>query len=422
MINLTPYIRSLDNKTFAVFGLARSGLSTVRALVEGGATVIAYDDRDSAQDAARKMGARISPMDVDTLKDCEAVILSPGVPLTHPDPHAVVKAAHAAGVAIISDIELLYRTLPDATYIGITGTNGKSTTTALVHHILAHIGYDSQCGGNIGVPVMDLDVPRGDGAFVLELSSYQLDLCDTFTADIAVLLNITPDHIDRHGDMAGYTKSKMRIFKGAAYTIKPDDLHIYKSALTVNDRLGDDFPTLAGVHNLENAAAALAICRRMGAPDDAIIDAMKYFGGLAHRQFLVREINGVKYINDSKATNAVAAITALSSYNDIIWIAGGREKDGGLEGTQDLLPRVRHAFLIGEAADNFSAFLTKQNVAYTICGTLSQSLKAAHTLAQATINEPSTPVVLLSPACSSFDQFPSYEHRGDAFVAEVRAL
>jgi UDP-N-acetylmuramoylalanine--D-glutamate ligase len=432
MIDLTPYIAGQDHKNFAVFGLARSGLSTIKALIHAGAHVTAYDDRDSARAQAKKLGAQISPLDEQVLNSCAALILAPGVPLTHPAPHPVVKAAQAAGCPIISDIELLYRAYPSATYIGITGTNGKSTTTALVDHILKTNDRDSQCGGNIGVPVMDLNLPDEGGAFVLELSSYQLDLCDRFSADIAVLLNITPDHLDRHGDMANYTTSKMRIFKGASVRIAPqliilntDDcqwtaLESRKEILRAaqDDSLGPDFPALPGHHNLENAAAALAICETMGLTHDQIIAAMKTFPGLIDRQFLVRTINGIKYVNDSKGTNAMATINALSSYEDIFWIAGGRAKDGGLEGTQAYLPRIKHAYLIGEAAEAFAAFLEKHNTPYTIDKTLDKAIDHAHKDAQTY----GKGVVLLSPACSSFDQFPSYAHRGQAFVDHVQKL
>lgn len=426
MIDLTHYVATQTNKTFAVFGLARSGLSTIKALIHADAKVIAYDDNIEAQNKARALGAEITPLTESVLEQCASLILAPGVPLTHPEPHDVVKAAQAADTEIISDIELLYRAYPACTYVGITGTNGKSTTTALIDHILTANGLDSKCGGNIGIPVMELTPPDERGAFVLELSSYQLDLCDRFTADIAVLLNITPDHLDRHGGMEGYTVSKMRIFEGAKHKIKPENLTTYKNLLRCEGRndLGPDFKTLPGEHNLENAAAALAVCRIMGVDDGQIIAAMKSFAGLPHRQFLVRTINGIQYVNDSKATNAEAASKALSSYDDIFLIAGGRIKDGGLKGIEAYLNRLHHVYLIGEATEDFSAFLTAHDVPHTKSGTLHNAINGAHEAAQAFIqtHPDKHPVVLLSPACASFDQFASYEHRGDDFVNIVKGL
>jgi UDP-N-acetylmuramoylalanine--D-glutamate ligase len=441
-------------KPFAVFGLARSGLSVIRTLTSQGIKVYANDDAEGGRSAARHLGAKVETLTPEILKSCAALILAPGVPLHFPAPHPVVAAARAAGIETICDVELLLRMPHGRKVIGITGTNGKSTTTALVHHVLKACGVDAVMGGNIGVPVFDMAMQRENGVFVLELSSYQLDLMPRGHIDVALLLNITPDHLDRHGSMENYAAAKARIFAGPGVAIiGVDDLYSKNIAAAVQKsaerkiqtlhiggepsdanafvtegvlyvdgvRIADfnEILNIKGAHNHQNAAACFLIGRALGLKDEAVLRAMQNFKGLAHRQYPVRRIGHVTYINDSKATNAEAAEKALSAFENIFWIAGGRAKDGGLNGLQSLMPRIKRAFLIGEAADDFAQWLDACGVSYEVSGTLEQAVKAAHQAAQQSGREA---VVLLSPACASFDQFTSYEQRGDQFAALVKAL
>lgn len=463
MIDLRPFVSTLDNAPVAVLGLGLSGMACVRACIAAGATVHAWDDDVQKREKAKDIGATIN--DLEQMEGYACLILSPGIPLHFPLLHPVVENARAAGVEIIGDIELLHRANHGLKTIGITGTNGKSTTTALIGHILTRAGLHPAVGGNIGTAVMDMELSKA-GAIVLELSSYQLDLCVDFSPDIAVHLNLSPDHIDRHGDMQGYIDAKMRIFKGAGdAVIGIDDKeslgmmarvqelglrHVYgissarmlAQGVYVKDGLLYDVMTgegstnkdtpiaslsscsnLLGVHNHQNAAAAYAVCRLMGIKAGTIMAGMESYPGLAHRMFLVRSINGIAYINDSKATNADAAGKALASYRNIYWILGGRPKAGGLDGLEPLMERVHAAFVIGEAASEFSAWLKNYAVTVTSCADLKQALKSAHHLAQASRGEPGGGgVVLLSPACASFDQFRSFEHRGEVFTDLVMAL
>lgn len=453
MIRLTQYA----NSTVAVFGLARSGLSAVRALKAGGARVVAWDD-EGAKRALLSEEDLQDPATLDWAK-VAALVLSPGVPFTHPTPHPAVQAAQAAGVPIISDIELLGQAAPKATYIGITGTNGKSTTTALIGHILRSAGRRVQIGGNIGTPVLDLNLFDADGIYVLELSSYQLDITPTLVFDIAVLLNITPDHIDRHGDMAGYVAAKRRVFAGqkagSVAVIGVDDpptaaiaaelshtspakivplslrQHIPEGLTVDRGRLYEgqnhtptfdlnNIAALPGAHNWQNAAAAVAIAKALGLESQEIWKGLVSFPGLVHRMELIGECNGVKFINDSKATNADAAARALACYDTIYWIAGGRAKDGGIDALKAWFPRIRRAFLIGEAAASFAETLTASGVKHEISGDLERAVKAAYQAASAD-NIPGA-VVLLSPACASFDQFRDFEERGGAFRVSAQTI
>ncbi len=443
--------RTFKNKTVAVFGLGNSGLSTAKCLLEGGAKVIAWDDNDDRRNAAQKLGASVTMFTEAVMKEAVALVLSPGVPLTHPEPHPVVEMATAAGVSIIGDVEIFLKERRGGRVVGITGTNGKSTTTALIHHMFAHAGRSVAMGGNIGTPVMDLPELSDDGIYVLELSSYQLDLTPSWQADAAVLLNITPDHLDRHGDMAGYAAVKKKVFQhqqdGSFAVLNADDAlctqiardiaseaeaqqilistkqRLSNGVSVLNGLLEDasspnhiwqtdisDIETLRGQHNWQNAAAAVAVCRAMGLSDHEIASGLNSFGGLAHRMEFITEKDGVKYINDSKATNADAAEKSLSAYDNIYWIVGGRGKAGGIAPLAPLFERVTHAYLIGEDASNFALTLEGQ-VPYTVCGTLDKAVADAS--AAATSNAPAT--VLLAPAAASFDQFPSFEARGDRF-------
>lgn len=433
MKEFAAYLQTLKGRPVAVFGLARSGLSSIRTLKAAGAEVIAWDDDEKARDKAAALGATIEQLYEANLKPCAFLLLAPGVPLNHPAPHPVVKAARVAGTEVICDIELFSRVYDNIRTIGVTGTNGKSTTTALIHHIIKASGRPTVMGGNIGVPVFDLEI-KNKPFVVLELSSYQLDLCPEFRPEISVLLNITPDHIDRHGNLDNYAAAKARMFEGEGVAIigSGDDPsrkimkqvktagHRHVIAFSVKDDVEKikDNVMLKGEHNLQNAIAAYHACSAAALSDEEIFAGMRTFPGLAHRQFPVRTINNVTYINDSKATNAEAASKALASYDNIYWIAGGRPKEGGLGGLERLAGRVRESFLIGEAMDDFAIWMKKNNITHHKNKTLDAAVRAAHMAAQK--NPPAT--ILLSPACASFDQFSSYEERGDAFTNIVNDL
>jgi UDP-N-acetylmuramoylalanine--D-glutamate ligase len=432
----------LKGSSFVVLGLARSGLATVRALKAAGIDCVAWDDNAASRETAAKIGVPVvEPASIGWSR-AAALIISPGIPSHLPKPHPVAAAARAAGKKIICDIELLARAQPKAGFVGITGTNGKSTTTALIGHILAEAGRRCEVGGNIGRGALDLAPLGSGGVYVLELSSYQLELLDTFRANVAVWLNITPDHIDRHGDMAGYVTAKENIFArqqpGDCAVIGIDDQPsravydkmVARSGIAavpvalerpvaggVSFRAGmlidadgytvdfSDVPTLPGDHNAQNAACAWAACRWLDVPREKIVAGLKSYP--------------VVYVNDSKATNADATARALSSYRDIYWILGGQAKEGGVAPLAPWFDRIRHAFLIGEAAELFAGQL-EGKLAYSRCGDLQSALDAAHQRAQREAH--GTAVVLLSPACASWDQWKSYEHRGDAFRAMARAL
>ena len=446
MINLNIF----EGKRIAVMGLGLSGLVVGEALCAGGADVLAWDDDPMRRDAASARGVPVVELDGADWSEIEALVLSPGIPHTFPEPNPVAQRAKDAGVDIVGDIELLVRARPEARYIGITGTNGKSTTTALIGHILTVAGRDCAIGGNLGRPALELDSLDADGVYILEMSSYQLELTPSVRFDIAVLLNISPDHLDRHGGMAGYIAAKQLIFEQqdpdgiAIVGVDDDDAKglfdrlicarysgvmpvsaesavssgVYADGPILIDacdgeprrvRSLDGIETLSGAHNAQNAAAAYAAARAVGVASDVIAAALESYPGLPHRQQLVAVIDGVRYVNDSKATNPEAAAKALSSYNDIYWIAGGRAKEGGLEVLHPYLPRVRRAFLIGEAAERLAGHFVG-HVDTEICGDLETAVAAAAVAADG-----KKAVVLLSPACASFDQFASFERRGEAF-------
>jgi UDP-N-acetylmuramoylalanine--D-glutamate ligase len=456
MIEVTAFA----NEKVAVLGLARSGLAAAHALKRGGAAVLAWDDAPERRAAAAAAGLPVVALDESTVSNAKALVLSPGIPHTHPKPHPVAELARGAHVEIIGDIELLARTCRAARYVGVTGTNGKSTTTALIGHILAATGHKVAIGGNLGTPALALPPLGADGIYVLEMSSYQLELTESLTFDIAVLLNITPDHLERHGGMEGYIGAKRRIFarqeKPQAAVIGIDDdpsrdlvmdvaatgaqTIIMISAETramggvyvengwlIDDMSGDAFPMLdlrelaplPGKHNWQNVVAAYAACRSLGIADLDIPAAMQSFPGLPHRQELVATIDGVRYVNDSKATNADAAGKALACYDEVYWIAGGVAKAGGIASLAPLFSRIRHAFVIGSASDDFAATLGDA-VPVTRAGDLATAIAAARTTAVAEARPDA--VVLLSPACASFDQFRDFEERGDRFRALVEAL
>lgn len=456
MIDLSTY----RGQTIAVMGLGASGLVAARALQRGGAIVRAWDDQESSRTAAADDGIPISDLAGDSWDGIDALVLSPGIPHTYPTPHPVAARAKEHGCAIIGDIELLAKAQPAARYVGITGTNGKSTTTALIGHILNHAGRTIDIGGNLGMPALDLAPMDEDGIYVLEMSSYQLELTSPIPFDIAVMLNVTADHLDRHGGMNGYVAAKKRIFDGQgarhaavvgiddeicqsiADALRDDEtrrvipisgdhrvsLGVYAIDRFLYDDMDgdnvpvlslDEVPTMPGTHNAQNASAAYAVARVLDVDPSVIVEAIRSYPGLAHRQQLAAEIDGIRYVNDSKATNAEAAARALSSYEHIYWIAGGLAKEGGLDAAAPYFPRIRHAFLIGEASDDFARSLVGQ-VAATQCGVLETAIHAAHAMAQRDGNPDA--VVLLSPACASFDQFPNFEERGNSFCRTVAAL
>lgn len=460
MIDAKKFLQSLNNKPIAVYGLGLSGLSTAISLKTAGANVYAWDENEEKRYQAAQSGIEITSFTDDDLSEYSALVLSPGIPLHFPVPHDIVKKARDSNVEIISDIEILHRCHHGLKTIGITGTNGKSTTTALIHHILNENKIKNVMGGNIGKPVLDMNLPS-KGAIVLELSSYQLDLCPTFRPDISVLLNITPDHLDRHGTMENYIAAKERIFEGRGIAVcSIDDLpsksihdrifaggHRNLNTISIGmslengacvqdgvlyycleghkNKVGNlgGLPTLMGSHNHQNICAAYCVCREMGVSDINFMKSLKTYPGLPHRQFLCRVINGVAYINDSKATNVDAAIKAISCYKNIYLIAGGRAKEGGLSGLEDYAGHIAHAFLIGEAMDDFAGWMQKIGVPHTKSFSMDIAVLEAHKMAQSKRGEPGeAPTVLLSPACASWDQFQNFEHRGDVFQALVSSL
>ena len=447
----------LANKRIAVLGLGRSGYNAARSLMAGKAVVMAWDDDAKRRKTCAAGGMPIvDPAGLDWSK-MDMLVLSPGIPHRFPKPHPVAQAARDVGVPIVSDVELLARARPDATFIGITGTNGKSTTTSLIGHILESAGCKVAVGGNLGTPALTLPALGADGVYVLEMSSYQLEITPSPVFDVALLLNISPDHLDRHGGMTGYIAAKRAIFHGARTAIVGiDDEHsrAIRAALAQSDgiktipvsgidatpggvyveadQLIDDMGgraervadltqarALPGVHNGQNAAAAYAAVRAIDVGRDSAVRGIQTFPGLAHRQELIATIRGVRYINDSKATNADATARALACYDTIYWVAGGVAKEGGIDSLGPLHPRIAHAFLIGAAAEPFGRTLAG-HVPATQSGDLATAVRQAHTMAQQSPNKPA--VVLLSPACASFDQFDNFEARGEAFRTLVLAL
>lgn len=455
MIDLSPIKEQLQGKPILVVGLGKSGLSVFEACRKAGIETALWDDNPEGCKQAESMGAKLADPAAADFSTYAFLCLAPGIPLTHPKPHLAVEKAQAAGIEIIGDIELFHRAKPKARTICITGTNGKSTTTALVGHILRETGTPSTVGGNIGEAAMTLPDLEGGAIYVFEMSSYQADLCTTFQPGISILINLSADHIDRHGTMAGYVAAKERIFEGPGVAIvSMDDEYclgvterIRKKARRRVISVSVERPLTSGVfvskegvlfdgkdkvvnlntcrslqgqHNWQNAAVAFAACREAGIAPADIVKGMQSFAGLAHRQNIVAVIGSIPYINDSKATNDQAAAMALRTFDPVYWIAGGRPKEGGWTECEKHLERVRHAFLIGEAEEEMTAWLQSKNAHHTRCGTLDKALEAAHRMAQEEKREQA--VVLFSPACASFDQFKNFEHRGDAFVSLVQKL
>ncbi|ANI78582.1 MULTISPECIES: UDP-N-acetylmuramoyl-L-alanine--D-glutamate ligase [Sphingobium] len=436
-------------KKYAVLGLARSGLATVECLTASGAEVVAWDSRDEAREAAVDAVLKLSteiegevsltmadPIDID-LSGFDGVVVSPGVPLNK---HPIAMHAKLAGVPVVGDIELfaLARpTLPVHRVVGITGTNGKSTTTALIHHIIEAAGIPTRMGGNIGLPILGQDPLPDGGIYVLELSSYQIDLTQSLDCDVAVLLNITPDHLDRYNGFEGYVASKARLFamQSAAHVaiIATEDepsrsiaaqsgaRRVEVEAADIDPAAQAGWPSLQGPHNAQNAAVAMAVARALDIDDKTIAAALQSYASLPHRMQRVRELNGVLYVNDSKATNPASTAPALAAYPPVEgrprlhWIVGGLAKTDNLDECAPWFGNVAAAYTIGEAGHMF-ADLLREHMAVDDSEMLSAAVRRAARVAQP------GDVVLLSPACASFDQFRDFEARGDAFVAAVTAL
>jgi UDP-N-acetylmuramoylalanine--D-glutamate ligase len=456
-------VTTFAGKRVALFGLGKSGLLAARALEEGGADVVAFDDDDKKISDAQAAGLKTKNLRDLDWSSVAALVLAPGVPLTHPAPHWTVSLARKAGVEVIGDIELFCRERlksgRDCPLIAITGTNGKSTTTALTAHLLNKAGRDAQMGGNIGVPVLELEPFKPGRAYVLEVSSYQIDLAPSLKPTIGILLNVSEDHIDRHGSMANYAAIKERlpanVERGGTAVIDVDDAYTLAAAgrveragknvvrISVVSSLKDGYyaegsrilhagggkadavaelagiDSLRGAHNAQNTACAVATCVALGIDVAAIQKGLRSFPGLAHRMQQVGRKGNVLFVNDSKATNADSAAKALASFQDIYWIAGGKAKTGGINNLAEFFPRIRKAYLIGEAASEFARTL-EGRVPYEINRVLSAAIDAASR--DATASGLKEPAVLLAPACASFDQYPNFEVRGKAFTDIVLAM
>lgn len=462
-------VRGYSGHRTAVLGLGRSGLPTVAALRAGGAEVIAWDDGEAARAHAEAQGMALADLTRATAWDgVKTLIVSPGIPHLYPAPHPAVAAAWEAGVAVDNDVGLFFRSFANPDWeefdkapqvVCITGSNGKSTTTALLAHILAQAGRPAQMGGNIGRGVLDLDPAVSGGVTVLELSSYQIELARALQPDIAVFLNLSPDHLDRHGGLGGYFAAKRRLFTQGGperSIVGVDEPEGRFLAGVMREEAGSGDPVIAvsatrrlggfgwsvfarrgflvewragrqmagidlramtglpGAHNHQNACAAYGAARSLGLAPRQIETGLASFAGLPHRCRTIATIRGVRIVNDSKATNAESAARALASFPRIRWIAGGRPKQGGIEALRPLFTRVAKAYLIGEAATGFAA--TLGDTPHVLSGTLDVATRTA--LAEA---EPGD-TILLAPACASFDQFTSFEARGDAFEALVRKI
>ncbi len=425
--------RAFAGKRFAVLGLARSGLASVESLLASGAQVTVWDSREEPRAAFEGRADVADPLALD-LAGFDGVVVSPGVPLNR---HPIADHARAAGVPVIGDIELFARAradLPPHRVVGITGTNGKSTTTMLVHHICEAAGLPTRIGGNIGLPILGQEPLPAGGVYVLELSSYQIDLTQSLACDVAALINLSPDHLDRYEGFAGYSASKARLFAmqqaGQHAVFGQGDEHTLAIArATANGRpagtvhivepatLGGqaDWPSLQGPHNLQNAAIAVEIARQLGIGEDVWRPALASFVGLPHRMERVAEAGGVLYVNDSKATNPASTAPALGAYPRIHWILGGLPKSDDLDECAPYFGNVVAAYTIGEAGPRFTQILEpvmRVSRSEMLCDAVRQAMEAA---------EPGD-VVMLSPACASFDQFRDFEARGDNFRQIVEAL
>lgn len=456
-------VTTFAGKKVAIFGLGISGLATASALFAGGADVIGWDDSAERIEYATSAGIPTADLHRIDWSRISALVLAPGVPLTHPAPHWTVVLARAAGVEVIGDIELFCRErhshAPDAPFVAVTGTNGKSTTTALTAHLLTTAGKEVGVGGNIGTAILSLKPPQPGRVHVIEISSFQIELAPSLDPSVGILINVSEDHLDRHGTMANYAGIKERLVAGvqpdgtaiigvddgwceaAADRVarsgrrvvrisvrRPLDEGIYvegdrilraEGGVTQEIASIGGIPTLRGVHNAQNAACATAAALALGIAPTTIQEGLRTYPGLAHRIEEVGRQGRVAFVNDSKATNADAAARALACFSDIYWIAGGRPKSDGIASLDGYFPRIRKAYLIGEAAPQFAKTLDGR-LPYVIVGTLERAVAAA--AQDAAASGTAEPVVLLSPACASFDQFKNFEDRGDAFRKLVRGL
>lgn len=459
---MTP-VTVFRGRTVAVFGLGASGLATCASLTAGGAKIVAFDDQPAKVEEASAKGYETGDLRRIDWKKISVLVLSPGVPLTHPAAHWSVKLARKAEVEVIGDIELFCRerraVARRSPFAAITGTNGKSTTTALLAHVLAKAGRGVAVGGNLGTPILSLPPPSQVRAHVIECSSFQIDLAPTLDPSVGILLNLSPDHLDRHGDKANYFAIKERLIAGverggtAVVGIDDDlcqavadraersgtrvvrvsvrwplDSGVFLEGDHLVDAVGgvrrftvplSGIGSLRGAHNAQNAAATYAAAHALGVAPESIAFALRSFPGLAHRMEEVGRKGRVLFVNDSKATNADAAARALASFPAIFWIAGGRAKEGGLRGLEGHFPRIRKAYLIGEAAADF-AEVFGWRVKHEVAETLDRAVELAARDAEAANIADSA--VLLSPACASYDQFPNFEVRGDTFRKLVRAI
>jgi UDP-N-acetylmuramoylalanine--D-glutamate ligase len=456
-------VTSFAGKTVAVFGLGGSGLASCHALKAGGAEVIAGDDNAESVAKAAQAGFITADLRTVSWKNFAALILTPGAPLIHPAPHWSVLLAREAGVEVMGDIELFCRErrrhAPDAPFVAITGTNGKSTTTALIAHLMKVAGYDTQMGGNIGTAILSLEPPRMGRVHVIEMSSYQIDLTPSLDPAVGILINISEDHIDRHGTLENYAAVKERLVAGVqergTAIVGVDDVWCRNTAdrldragkrvvrISVRNPLADGMyvereaivqasggarseiariggiGSLRGLHNAQNAACASATALALGVSREVLQSGLRSFPGLAHRMEQVGRRGNVLFVNDSKGTNADAAAHALSSFANIFWIAGGQPKVGGIAGLTEFFPRIRKAYLIGEAAQEFAGTLGDR-VPYEISETL--DVAVANAARDAEASGLADPVVLLSPACASFDQYRNFEIRGAKFRELVNTL
>jgi len=446
----TPFLGA----RIAVVGLGRAGLPAALRLMEWGAEVEAWDDGPAQRVAATAAGLVLRDPAEGRFR-ADALLLSPGIAHLLPRAHPAAEAARAVGAPILCDAEFLYRAVlaaqSQARFVGVTGTNGKSTTTALIHHLLARAGREAEVGGNLGPPALSLNILGSEGVYTLEMSSYMLERIATLRFNVAVMLNLSPDHLDRHGDMAGYAAAKARVFarqsRGDVAVLGQDDAGTAAMAGAIAARivpisgvapqpggvwaegrmLRDDAGTildlrdalaLPGSHNAQNAAAAAAACAALGLTRSEIAAGLVTFGGLAHRLERVAQAHGVVFVNDSKATNADSAARALASYDRVVWIAGGEAKEGGIKALAPFFPRIARAFLIGRDATVLARTLAAHGVPHEIAGTLDAAVPAAAAAAFGG----AAPVVLLSPACASWDQFTGFDARGDRFRDLARAL
>ena len=454
---------TLKDKTVALFGLGGSGIATAKAMIAGGVKVVAWDDNPDSVTRAMSEGIATQDLREADWSGFSAFVLSPGVPLTHPQPHWSVELAHKSKVPVIGDVELFCRERSaalaagkDVPFVAITGTNGKSTTTALIAHIIKTSGRDMQLGGNIGTAVLSLETPADGRNYVVECSSYQIDLAPSLNPTAGILLNLTPDHLDRHGTMENYAAIKERLVAGSdtaivavddAYCVDIADrleksgkrlirfskdqvlqngfyaqgADIYRSENGQAEWLLslEGIGSLRGAHNAQNALAAIVACFTVGLSLEQILGGLRSFPGLAHRMEQVGHQGKTLFINDSKATNAEATAPALSSFPKLYWIAGGLPKSGGIESLRTFFPRITKAYLIGEAAAQFAATLGS-DVPFEISHTLDAAIE--HAALDAAQDAADEPVVLLSPACASFDQFANFEKRGNAFRDKVMTL